>query len=298
MKMWIALRSVVVESADSRSYIFAFPIRSANDLPGDFAFPEDFRQFSYGVFLPRAEADWFGRRAYPPRVVLLSQDSLVIVAHPASGESTHIIPIRELECVEYGHFLLLGWISFVSSKGIRELPFNTRTSRPVEDLLSTLSKQCAPPFDRLNARYSACVSFGGALDIKFRNAELAALECDEWVWARFFNPTREKRYRVWGLFRVESHEPGDYLAVTNRRLLWITERNRDCYERYGSILRSAPLGNVADVSVDHVGRNCRVVFRLRSGTSWCVLLPADQSGAGTAFADRALSVISLFKHTD
>jgi hypothetical protein len=291
MKMWIALRPVALGPVDSRSYIYALPIRSANDLPGDFDFPDDLREFSHGVFLPRAEPDWLGRTPYAPRVVLLSEDSLVIFAHPASGEATHIIPFRELQFVEHGHFLLVGWISFVSSQGVRELNFNTRTSPPVEELLSMLSKQCARPFNILDNL--PCVSFGGALDIKFQNAELAALDRDERVLIRFFNPTREKRRRVWGLFPIESHEPADYLAVTNRRVLWITERNRNAYARYGSIVRSAPLGNIIDVSVDGAGPECCVVCRFKGGASWDLMLPADQSGAAAAFADRALSVISL-----
>ncbi len=54
-----------------------------------------------------------------------------------------------------------------------------------------------------------------------------ALDRDERVLNRFFNPAREKSHRVWGIFPAESHVPGDYLAVTNRRLLWITERNQN-----------------------------------------------------------------------
>jgi DNA-binding transcriptional LysR family regulator len=46
MKMWIVLRPVVLGPVDSRSYIFALPIRSASELPGDF--------ISHGVLLPRA----------------------------------------------------------------------------------------------------------------------------------------------------------------------------------------------------------------------------------------------------
>jgi hypothetical protein len=289
MKLWMALRPVAHEPVDSRSYIYALPIRSADDLPGDFDFPDDLRQFSYGVFLPRAEPDWLGRRAYPPRVALLSEDSLVIVAHPASGEATHVIPFRELQFVEYGHFLLIGWISLVSLHGVRELPFNTRTLPPVEEFLGMLSKQCAPPFD---LHGSPCLSFGGDLDIKFQNAELAALGRDERVLHRFFNPTREKRYRVWGLFPVESHEPGDYLAVTNRRLLWITERSRNSYARYGSIARSAPLGNVADIAVDRAGCGCRVVCRFKDGASWNVALPADQWDAAAAFTGSGRNLLS------
>jgi hypothetical protein len=288
----MALRPGALGSVDSRSYIFALPIRSANDLPGDFNFPDDLGEFSHGVFLPRAEPDWRGRRAYPPRVALLSHDSLVVVAHPSSGEATYAILFRDLQFIEYGHFLLVGWIAFVSSEGRRELPFNTRTSPPIEEFLSLLSKECAPVGDILGG--SSCVSFGDALDIKFQNAEQAALDRDERVLTRFFNPTREKPRRGWGLFRVDSHEPGDYLAITNRRLLWITERNRDSYARYGSLVRWAAVRNVVDVSVDSSGQNCRIFCRFKSGASWDVRLPVDQSDAAAAFARQASSVMWLY----
>jgi len=144
---------------------------------------------------------------------------------------------------------------------------------------------------------SPCISFGKALDIKFQDAERAALERGEQVLARFFSPSYEKKYRAWGLFPVDSREDGDYIAVTNRRLFWITERNQNCPEHDGSILRYAPLGNVVDVSVHHTGRNWGVICRLKSGTSWCVPLPAGQSGDAAAFADRALSVVNSFSFT-
>jgi hypothetical protein len=147
---------------------------------------------------------------------------------------------------------------------------------------------------------SPCASFGKALDIKFQHAEQAALERDEQVLARFFSPSYEKKYRAWGLFPAESREGGDYIAVTNFRLFWITERTQNCRESDGSILRYAPLGNVLDVAVHHTGRNWGVICRLKGGTSWCVPLPAEQSGDAAAFADRALSVLnsSSFAATD
>ena len=288
MKLRMALLPVAVESVDSRSYIFAYPIRCPCELPGDFVIPHRLKHFTQGVFLPRAEPDWFGRRAYPPRVVLLSQDWLAILAHPASGEETQIVPLRELVSVEYGHFLLLGWISFASPTGIRVLSFNTRTSRPVEDLLSLLSKQWVPSFER---HEMTCESFGSTLEIKFQNAERAALEREERVLARFFNPGRTRKHRAWGLFRVESREPGDYLAVTDRRLLWITDGYRGYSERYGSILRSAPLGNVIAISIDLAGVGREIVCRLKCGSSWRIPLPANQHSAGASFVERALPCI-------
>jgi hypothetical protein len=291
VKLCIAPRPTVAGPVDSTAYIFAFTIHSPNDLPADFDLPGNLHEFTYGVFLPRAEADWFGRIAYPPRVVLLSQTSLVIAAHPASGELSQIIPLRQLQFVEYGHCLLLGWISFASSNGVRELRFNTRTSRPVEGLLDQLSKQYAPCVNSRLADRADCLSFGEPLDIKFRNAEASALYSDERILTRLFHPVREIRHRSWGLFPVESHEPSDYLAVTNRRFLWITDRNRGAYERYGSILKSAPLDSVIHVSSDHSVGSYSVVCQFKDAASWCIPLPTDRSDGGAAFVERARSLL-------
>ena len=151
-----------------------------------------------------------------------------------------------------------------------------------------LSKQWVPSFER---HEMTCESFGSTPEIKFQNAERAALEREERVLARFFNPGRTRKHRAWRLFRVESREPGDYLAVTDRRLLWITDRYRDYSERYGSILRSAPLGNVIAISIDLAGVGREIVCRLKCGSSWRIPLPADQHSAGASFTERALPCI-------
>jgi hypothetical protein len=144
---------------------------------------------------------------------------------------------------------------------------------------------------------SSCLSFGKALDIKFQHAERTALQPDEQILARFFSPSREKTYRASELL---SRAPGDYLAITNRRLLWITERTRNGHEWDGTILQSAPLGSVVDVSVHHTGRNWGVISRLQDGVSWCLPLALEESGDAAAFAQRALSVIDglSFEGTD
>ncbi|HVN06085.1 MAG TPA: hypothetical protein VMT86_16805 [Bryobacteraceae bacterium] len=217
----------MTSTTDSRSYAFAFLIRAAEDLPADFDLPRDLPPFSCGVFLPQAAPDWYGRRAYPPRVLLLSPDRLTAIAHRASGEAAQTIPLRDLRFVEYGHFLLSGWITFATPEGRREFRFNTRTSRPVEEWLRALSRQWAPAADGCHAR--ECVPAGSALSIKFRNAESAALDPDEHLVARFFHTPAKV-----GL-------PADYVGITNRRLIWITDRNRGRCERFGWIVRWAPL---------------------------------------------------------
>jgi hypothetical protein len=158
---------------------------------------------------------------------------------------------RLLQLIEYGDFLLRGWTSFTSWRGVQELPFDTRTIRPVEGLLREVSKQNRPPLDRHIARCYEWVAFSGVLDTEFKNAEFGALDCHESLLTRLF-------------------------------------------------LRSAPLGNVIDVSVRHTGLNCGVVCRLKPGPCRCVPSPEEQSGDAATFADRALSMVNsfLFKETD
>ncbi len=61
---------------DSRDYIVALELRSPDDWPADFVLPPTLAGFETGLFLPRADPDWFGRSSYPPRVLLLKGSAL------------------------------------------------------------------------------------------------------------------------------------------------------------------------------------------------------------------------------
>lgn len=281
------------EPVDSRLYIVALALHSRKDVPEDFDLSVDFRDFSFGVFLPGAEKSWFQRAPAPPRVVLASPNTVTIMAHPASGESMRAIPLREIQFIEYGHLLLVGWLSFASVQGTRTLLFNTRTNGPVEDFLGELTNKYAPAIDALTPDDGVC--FGHDLDLKFRNAQLAVLLPDERVLVRFFNATRQTRSRAWGILPLQSHDPADYLALTNRRLLWLTERNRAYYDPYGVIQRSTPLANLAELSIHHTGRKCGVECRFVNGGSWYVPLPNDQSDAVASFIERTAVVTTSRK---
>ncbi|MGA3075276.1 MAG: hypothetical protein ABSG56_16435 [Bryobacteraceae bacterium] len=57
---------------DSRQYRFTFAIEALSQVPPDFVLPPEFGVFDAGVFLPRGDVDWLGRRRYPARILLLS----------------------------------------------------------------------------------------------------------------------------------------------------------------------------------------------------------------------------------
>ena len=201
-----------------------------------------------------------------------------------------VLPLREIQFTGYAHMLLVGWISFASAQSTRTLLFNTRTNGPVEQFVRELTNKHAPAVDLQVASDRA--HYGDELDPKFANAERGALMLDERIPLRFFNATRQTRSRAWGIVPIQSHAPADYLAITHRRLLWITERNRAYYDPYGVIQRSAPITNLIEVSTHHAGRNCGLLCRFVNGGPWRIPLPNDQFDKGASFVDRTAELIA------
>jgi hypothetical protein len=283
MTIWLVLPSIVFGSADSSCFASVFPLWDAGDVPRDFHLAGDLIRFSFGVFLPLFETGP-GRLAHPPTAILLHPTQLVIATRDARHR---IIPLSNLQYVEYGHFLSQGWIGLVSNGRMNRFPFNTIKRYAVDELMRRLTTAWAPQnYSRQPPRMGPTVD----LDPKFCYAEADALGPGETLLARFFSRTQMSPSRI-----LDGHPPhrnaGDYLALTSRRLLWITERNRGCYEPYGSILRFAPLRSLTDVFVHSSGRNTGLFCRLESGTLWYIPLEAQGIDYGYRFADQVRQII-------
>ena len=119
-------------------------------------------------------------------------------------------------------------------------------------------------------------AFGAPLDLKFENARSAELLTGEAPLAQFFQPAVRglRRFR-W--FRRNDWTPGDLLSVTSRRLLWITERRKGQYERYGTVSHSARLPSIAGLRCVGTGQGTMFEITLRSGDAWRIPLGADQA---------------------
>jgi len=267
---------------DSRQYLFAYLIRSLDDVPADFPIPAGDGGFRLGLFLPRDEPDWFGRSSYPTRILLLSGGAIVILPHPKMREPVIRIPLGELLFVEAGHILLIGWLRFVAKDSEHKLPYNTRSGRPVEEFLRVLREEYLP--ERLDLSPCGPFGFGEPLDLKFRNAEYFELDSGERVLFRFFSPATKKIRKHW-ILRWESRVPGDLVALTNRRVLWITDRAQERYEPYGTVTRSAPLGRLAQSSCQGKAENGALLVNFSSEASWCIPLPLERQAAVRRFAE-------------
>ena len=126
--------------------------------------------------------------------------------------------------------------------------------------------------------------FGEPLDLKFRNAEYFELDAGERVLFRFFSPATKKIRRHW-IFRWESWAPGDLVVLTNRRVLWITDRVQERYAAYGTVTRSAPVRGLAQLTCQRTVEACALSVKFSSEDSWCIPLPLEGQAEAHQFAE-------------
>jgi hypothetical protein len=156
---------------DSLQYRFSFAIENLAQVPADFVLPPDLATFDSGVFLPRDDADWLGRRGYPARILLLRDREALVVSHPASGAPQVRVPLDGIERLEWGRILLTGWVALTWNGGQIQLPYNTRARGAVEKCIRTLEDRWLPAKPAQQAPLAA--TFGEPLDVKFEYARSA-----------------------------------------------------------------------------------------------------------------------------
>jgi hypothetical protein len=249
---------------DSRQYIVALELRSIEDCPPDFATPPSLAGFHAGLFLPRDDPDWFGRSSYPPRILLLKGGVLHLVSHPSAGEPPCRWELERISSVESGHMLLKGWLRFAGSGFDCTVRYNTRGLPPVYRFMQAFR---AKLLARTEPNGTSVVQFGAGLDIKFANALAAELDSAEAVLVQIFQPPREARSGRW-LPARRRWIAADLLTLTDRRVLWITDRDRRSYSRFGSIACYAPLDAVASISVTSGRTGDMLQVDSKSGSVW------------------------------
>jgi hypothetical protein len=263
-------------AVDSRQYAFSYLIRSLEDVPADFPIPEPER-LRIGLFLPRDGPDWFGRRAYPPRILLLDADAILVLTHPCYDEPPLRVALSDIVFYELGHIFLIGWIRLVTGRSSIHLPYNTGLDQSVSEFLqSFLDEYLGGGMEWDN---EAAVTFGPPLDIKFSNCLRSAMRPGERLRAMWFSPPYQASRR-WGPFRVRTEAGGHLVAYTDRRVLWITDRCNDRYERYGKVVSSAPVRGVLGAGCDKRA----LTISLHSGTSWSIPFPSERYADAEGFA--------------
>jgi hypothetical protein len=263
---------------DSRQHRFAYLIRNRKD------FPEDFPHFTGrtlfpALFLPRDDPDWFGRSSNPPRVVLFTGETLELHFHPESGKAFASIPCDQDLSIQTACFLLIGWIGFASKGADLRLPYNRRVDEPVRVFLGMLRarllRTCALSTDQ--------AFLGDVIDLKFQNTLNHEIDKGEVERARLFIAPRLCVSGHWP-FRINRWTPGHVIALTDRRLLWISERYRRARAQYGSVACYACIESIAHVETSSVGGVSQLSISLRNGKIWDLEIPEELWAHAREFA--------------
>jgi hypothetical protein len=266
-------------SVDSHDYRFAFSVTDQTEVPEDFGVRLD-ADFITGVFLPRDDPDWFGRIAYPPKLLLLFQNRVELLSHPSTRKPLMIrIPMAELDAVESGGALLLGWIVFHAGEATA-VRYNRRTKRPVEDCLRRLRERLCQ--NRL--RSIGRTALAGELSLKFRNLLLAESRPGERPESIWYQPSSESVRQSW-LFRLRRTEPADLLALMSDRLLWLTDRLDGSRDPYGWTATYVPLRELQGVNVSRSDASSTLFVRMNSGRHWCIHVSPNNLESAHKFVD-------------
>lgn len=274
-------------AVDSRQYRFSFPIEALWQVPADCVLPADVDALDAGVFLPRADADWLGRRAYPARILLLTSAEVLVVAYATAAEQAVRIAPHRIQRVEWGRMLLAGWIILDWDGGKMLLRYNTRARGPVEKCMQTILDRWLPATQA--GQTGSAAAFGAPLNLKFENARAGQPLPGESFLVQFFQPGVHRARRRWCLRRDE-WRAGDLAAVTSRRLLWITERHKGNYQRYGTVSHSAALASFDGAQCVRTERGCHLEIAFHSGEPWQIPLgeELEREARGFEAAVRAL----------
>jgi hypothetical protein len=261
---------------DSRQYRFAYLILSRKDFPEDFP-PFTERALFPALFLARDGMDWFRRSGSPPRVVLFTGETLEVHFHPESGRPLASIPCNECLSIQTGRLLLIGWVRFASKTADLSLPYNRRVDEPVHIFLGMLRARLLSPDGALSKE----AFLGDAPDLKFQNALNQEIDKGEVERARLFIAPRKRSSGYWP-FRTTRWTPGNLIALTDRRLLWITESYRFARVPYGSVTCYVHPGHVAQVETSSAGAVLSV--SLRNGKIWKLDIPEELRADAREFA--------------
>jgi hypothetical protein len=104
---------------------------------------------------------------------------------------------------------------------------------------------------------------------------------------QFFHAARRTVRRI-GLLKRESWSAADLLGITDRRVLWITDRYCGRYQRYGRIASFAPLASVSECVCARSQSGLSIVVTLGgSGAVWQIPVPLEFEDEARRFAHAA-----------
>jgi hypothetical protein len=278
------MATVTNPEVDSRAYAFVYPIRGSEHFPADFHVAVDFNRVVSAIFLPQDQSGWFSKSRYPARILVLLPDVLVVATHPSSGEPEIRVRTRDIVAIESSRILLDGRLTVHTVESSHQWRYNTRDSRHLDEFLLNLRQLTMPEQDAF-PKVSGVV-FGSSLDFKFAAAQSSELDPGERVLVKFFSPPRQLIDKRW-FVETHSWQPGDYVGLTSRRILWITDRSDGHRSAFGTISTYAALRHLSEISLTHREGVCELAVSVEGHQDWRIPIPTELREQARSFVNGA-----------
>jgi hypothetical protein len=276
-------------------YSYAYLIGRKEQLPADFPLAVNFEQVISGILLPaRAYGRLRGLRS-PACIVLLLPKLLLVSLNPREGGTRRTIPLHEILAVESRRVFPEGRITVRTKNSTHEWPYDVHAEGFVIEfmyqlrhaLLSDKGTQRGP--GRSIFGEPVCCTYvihTQALNHKFGCAESDHLDRGEPLITRFFSAPSTAIRKRW-LFKIRLPVPGQYLAVTPRRVVWITDQVDGIYQPTGILSSYAPLQHLVGIALHCQEKNCEMNLSFDGGLYWRVPIQTDFHDEAKSFVKQA-----------
>ncbi len=261
-------------------YTHAYLIHRPDHLPSDFPVKADFAKLICGLFFPPRRRGRFAGASSPARVLLLLPDMMAVVSHPSTGLPRVDVRIDEIVVIEQRRLFLDASITIRSSGAIQEWQYDVREEGLVGEFLLQLRHLLLTnqPAER---KFGRCI-FGEPLDHKFGCGESDHVDRSEVLTARFFSAPSTMIRKRW-LFPTNVPVAGEYLALTSRRILWLSDQIDGVYQASGMMSKYAPLRHISDIRFGGQGNTREINLEFFANIRWSVPIQPDFCNEAESF---------------
>jgi hypothetical protein len=265
---------LITGQCDSRQYRFAYEIKSAVDVPGDFPVPFPISLCCSVIFMPGDTQDVWQEPCYPPRIYILTRDTLAVYPHPTADETPFVISLDDLIEIDSETALLYGAFQLYGNTISRCFRYSATHHKHVAAFLRKVRSLWLPSF-RMKTSAGALPSRDRPVDFRCQCAAEAELDTGEAIYKYCLQPQREKKIERWIFSKIQV-SPAIFLILTNRRIMTISTSKCATSDQYGIELCYTAPCNLSAAIVEQTVDGFNLHFEIKNDRTWKLSLADEQ----------------------
>jgi hypothetical protein len=279
-------------TCDSRRLRSEYQLNAASDIPQDFPIP--ISVWRAAVFIPGETQEDPQFLAFPPRIYVLTCDTLSVFSHPTFKEAPLVVPLCEILEVELQKSSFIGILQLWRKDNFLRFHYNSVHQKPMNGFLrelrfmwlgcgheGTIQTSIPIPASFRNLRYRSCYALRtelGSREALYRFCFQAALPLRRKQWS--FKPP--SAIREW------------LLAVTDYRIIVISDSGITRRGTGEVTIRYTATSNLKAIEIlETPSVNDRLSLRFEHGRSWELAFTKDEFSSVREFVKALGETYSL-----